>query len=138
MQVIGAFGEPIKCYGTTTRRGRRQHVRWGFSYFTPSSTSVQQWKRLLVLIFKNLQCFVYVLSVYFNFRHMEYVRHGLKHMQLEFYIEGSEPGLKGTVHVESKEVGVFNSFQCFNDIIGTRGKDLIQILTCGSIFFLES
>lgn len=28
-QVIGAFGEPIKCYGETTRRGRRQHVRWG-------------------------------------------------------------------------------------------------------------
>lgn len=37
---------------------------------------------------------------------MEYVKHGLKHMQLEFYIEGSEPGLKGTVHVESKEVCV--------------------------------
>lgn len=28
MQVIGAFGEPIKCYGETTRRGRRQQVRW--------------------------------------------------------------------------------------------------------------
>lgn len=61
-EVIGAFGEPIKCYGATTRRGRRQHVR-----------------------------------------HVEYIKHGLKHMQLEFYIEGSEPGLKGTVHVESKE-----------------------------------
>lgn len=40
---------------------------------------------------------------------MEYIKHGLKHMQLEFYIEGSEPGLKGTVHVESKEVGIFHS-----------------------------
>lgn len=25
-EVIGAFGEPIKCYGETTRRGRRQQV----------------------------------------------------------------------------------------------------------------
>ncbi|XP_041669669.1 mitochondrial import inner membrane translocase subunit Tim21 [Cheilinus undulatus] len=61
-EVIGAFGEPIKCYGETTRRGRRQQVS-----------------------------------------HMEYLKDGLKHMQLKFYIEGSEPGLKGTVHSESKE-----------------------------------
>lgn len=61
-EVIGAFGEPIKCYGETTRRGRRQQVS-----------------------------------------HMEYLKGGLKHMQLKFYIEGSEPGLKGTVHSESKE-----------------------------------
>ncbi|XP_041817688.1 mitochondrial import inner membrane translocase subunit Tim21 [Chelmon rostratus] len=61
-EVIGAFGEPIKCYGETTRRGRRQQVR-----------------------------------------HLEYLKDGLKHMQLKFYIEGSEPGLKGTVHSESKE-----------------------------------
>lgn len=37
---------------------------------------------------------------------MEYIKDGLKHMQLKFYIEGSEPGLKGTVHSESKEVGI--------------------------------
>lgn len=61
-EVIGAFGEPIKCYGETTRRGRRQHVS-----------------------------------------HLEYAKDGLKHMRLKFYIEGSEPGLKGTVHSESKE-----------------------------------
>uniref|UniRef100_UPI0037E6F9F7 mitochondrial import inner membrane translocase subunit Tim21 n=1 Tax=Semicossyphus pulcher TaxID=241346 RepID=UPI0037E6F9F7 len=61
-EVIGAFGEPIKCYGETTRRGRRQQVS-----------------------------------------HFEYLKDGLKHMQLKFYIEGSEPGLKGTVHSESKE-----------------------------------
>ncbi|CAJ1082283.1 mitochondrial import inner membrane translocase subunit Tim21-like [Xyrichtys novacula] len=61
-EVIGAFGEPIKCYGETTRRGRRQQVS-----------------------------------------HMEYLKDGRKHMQLKFYIEGSEPGLKGTVHSESKE-----------------------------------
>ncbi|XP_051266323.1 mitochondrial import inner membrane translocase subunit Tim21-like [Dicentrarchus labrax] len=61
-EVIGAFGEPIKCYGETTRRGRRQQVS-----------------------------------------HMEYLKDGLKHMQLKFYIEGSEPGRKGTVHSESKE-----------------------------------
>ncbi|XP_056157818.1 mitochondrial import inner membrane translocase subunit Tim21-like isoform X1 [Lampris incognitus] len=61
-EVIGAFGEPIKCYGETTRRGRRQQVS-----------------------------------------HLEYLKEGLKHMRLKFYIEGSEPGLKGTVHSESKE-----------------------------------
>lgn len=61
-EVIGAFGEPIKCYGETTRRGRRQHIS-----------------------------------------HLEYVKDGLKHMRLKFYIEGSEPGLKGTVHSELKE-----------------------------------
>ncbi|XP_068604208.1 mitochondrial import inner membrane translocase subunit Tim21 [Brachionichthys hirsutus] len=61
-EVIGAFGEPIKCYGETTRRGRRQHVS-----------------------------------------HTEYVKDGLKHMRLKFYIEGSEPGLKGTVHTDSRE-----------------------------------
>ncbi|KAM4543412.1 mitochondrial import inner membrane translocase subunit Tim21 [Fundulus diaphanus] len=61
-EVIGAFGEPIKCYGETTRRGRRQQVS-----------------------------------------HAEYLKDGLKHMRLKFYIEGSEPGLKGTVHSESKE-----------------------------------
>lgn len=27
-------------------------------------------------------------------------------MRLKFYIEGSEPGVKGTVHTESKEVGI--------------------------------
>ncbi|XP_047424296.1 mitochondrial import inner membrane translocase subunit Tim21-like [Mugil cephalus] len=61
-EVIGAFGEPVKCYGETTRRGRRQQVS-----------------------------------------HLEYLKDGLKHMRLKFYIEGSEPGLKGTVHTESKE-----------------------------------
>ncbi|XP_028289011.1 mitochondrial import inner membrane translocase subunit Tim21 [Parambassis ranga] len=61
-EVIGAFGEPIKCYGETTRRGRRQQVS-----------------------------------------HLEYSKDGLKHMRLKFYMEGSEPGLKGTVHSESKE-----------------------------------
>ncbi|KAM9331805.1 mitochondrial import inner membrane translocase subunit Tim21 [Pholidichthys leucotaenia] len=61
-EVIGAFGEPIKCYGETTRRGRRQRVS-----------------------------------------HLEYQKDGLKHMRLKFYIEGSEPGVKGTVHIESKE-----------------------------------
>ncbi|CAN9506130.1 unnamed protein product [Ophioblennius macclurei] len=61
-EVIGAFGEPLKCYGETTRRGRRQQVS-----------------------------------------HLEYLKDGLKHMRLKFYIEGSEPGIKGTVHSESKE-----------------------------------
>lgn len=32
------------------------------------------------------------------------MKDGLKYMRLKFYIEGSEPGLRGTVHSESKEV----------------------------------
>ncbi|XP_056594616.1 mitochondrial import inner membrane translocase subunit Tim21-like [Triplophysa dalaica] len=62
LEVIGAFGEPVKGFGETSRRGRRQQVR-----------------------------------------HVEYIKDGLKHMRLKFYIEGSEPGLRGTVHSESKE-----------------------------------
>ncbi len=61
-EVIGAFREPIKCYGETTHRGRRQQVS-----------------------------------------QLEYLKDRLKHMRLTFYIEGSEPGLKGTLHSESKE-----------------------------------
>lgn len=47
-------------------------------------------------------------------RHMEYIKDGLKHMQLKFYIEGSEPGLKGTVLSESKEVVLFLKVQFLN------------------------
>lgn len=61
-EVIGIFGEPIKGYGESTRRGRRQHVS-----------------------------------------NIEYVKDGLKYMRLKFYIEGSEKGKQGTVHVEVKE-----------------------------------
>ncbi|XP_053427926.1 mitochondrial import inner membrane translocase subunit Tim21 [Nycticebus coucang] len=61
-EVIGVFGEPVKGYGETTRRGRRQHVSF-----------------------------------------IEYVKDGLKHTRVKFYIEGSEPGKQGTVHVEVKE-----------------------------------
>uniref|UniRef100_A0A8C0JBM7 Mitochondrial import inner membrane translocase subunit Tim21 n=1 Tax=Chelonoidis abingdonii TaxID=106734 RepID=A0A8C0JBM7_CHEAB len=35
--------------------------------------------------------------------HIEYVKNGLKYMRLKFYIEGSERGKQGTVHVEVKE-----------------------------------
>ncbi|KAM9304153.1 mitochondrial import inner membrane translocase subunit Tim21 [Morus bassanus] len=35
--------------------------------------------------------------------HIEYIKDGLKHMRLKFYIEGSETGKRGTVHVEVKE-----------------------------------
>lgn len=51
--------------------------------------------------------FFYSLFSYFHFSHVEYVKDGLKHMRLKFYIEGSEPGLKGTVHSESKEVSLY-------------------------------
>lgn len=61
-EVISVFGEPVKGYGETTRRGRRQHVSF-----------------------------------------IEYVKDGLKHMRVKFYIEGSEPGKRGTVHLEVKE-----------------------------------
>ncbi|XP_041737614.1 mitochondrial import inner membrane translocase subunit Tim21-like [Coregonus clupeaformis] len=60
--VIGVFREPNKCFGETSRRGRRQQVS-----------------------------------------HVEYMKDGLKHMRLKFYIEGEEPGHQGTVHTESKE-----------------------------------
>ncbi|XP_042320934.1 mitochondrial import inner membrane translocase subunit Tim21 isoform X2 [Sceloporus undulatus] len=36
--------------------------------------------------------------------HIEYVKDGLKYMRLKFYIEGSEKGKQGTVHLEVKEV----------------------------------
>ncbi|XP_027708184.1 mitochondrial import inner membrane translocase subunit Tim21 isoform X3 [Vombatus ursinus] len=42
--------------------------------------------------------------------HIEYVKDGLKHMRLKFYIEGSEPGKQGTVHLEMKEY-VFPTFR---------------------------
>ncbi|XP_065687918.1 mitochondrial import inner membrane translocase subunit Tim21 isoform X1 [Patagioenas fasciata] len=61
-EVIGVFGESIKGYGETTRRGRRQFVS-----------------------------------------HIEYIKDGLKHMRLKFYIEGTESGKRGTVHMEVKE-----------------------------------
>ncbi|XP_053101757.1 mitochondrial import inner membrane translocase subunit Tim21 [Hemicordylus capensis] len=35
--------------------------------------------------------------------HIEYVKDGLKYMRLKFYIEGSEKGRQGTVHLEVKE-----------------------------------
>ncbi|MBZ3890364.1 Mitochondrial import inner membrane translocase subunit Tim21 [Sciurus carolinensis] len=34
---------------------------------------------------------------------IEYVRDGLKHLRVKFYIEGSEPGKQGTVYAEVKE-----------------------------------
>ncbi|XP_070605233.1 mitochondrial import inner membrane translocase subunit Tim21 [Erythrolamprus reginae] len=35
--------------------------------------------------------------------HIEFVKDGLKYMRLKFYIEGSEKGKQGTVHLEVKE-----------------------------------
>lgn len=56
-QVIDNFGEPLKGYGETTRRGRRRHVN-----------------------------------------HLEYMKDGVKHMRMKFYIEG--PIRRGTVNLE--------------------------------------
>lgn len=61
-EVISIFGEPVRGFGETTRRGRRQHVSF-----------------------------------------IEYFKDGLKHMRVKFYIQGSEPGKQGTVHLEVKE-----------------------------------
>lgn len=55
----------------------------------------------------NMHPYGILFCARFNLRHMEYIKGGLKHMQLKFYIEGSEPGLKGIVHSESKEVCIF-------------------------------
>ncbi|NXF91859.1 TIM21 translocase, partial [Eubucco bourcierii] len=35
--------------------------------------------------------------------HVEYMKDGLRHMRLRFYIEGSDTSKRGTVHVEVKE-----------------------------------
>ncbi|NXP83341.1 TIM21 translocase, partial [Ramphastos sulfuratus] len=35
--------------------------------------------------------------------HVEYMKDGLKHMRLRFYIEGSDTSKRGTVHVEVRE-----------------------------------
>lgn len=58
---------------------------------------------------EGLLCFAFALllsSLFLLLSHIEYLKDGLKHMRLKFYIEGSEPGVKGTVHTESKEVGI--------------------------------
>uniref|UniRef100_UPI00358DFFE5 mitochondrial import inner membrane translocase subunit Tim21 n=1 Tax=Myxine glutinosa TaxID=7769 RepID=UPI00358DFFE5 len=62
-EVVAALGEPIKGYGETTRRGRRQHVT-----------------------------------------HVEFERDGVRHMRLHFYVQGCEPHVRGTVHLEAQEV----------------------------------
>lgn len=56
-QVIDNFGEPLKGFGETTRRGRRRHVS-----------------------------------------HLEYMKDGVKHMRMKFYIQG--PIRRGTVNLE--------------------------------------
>ena len=42
----------------------------------------------------------------FRFRgsFIEYAKDGLKYIRVKFYIQGSEPGKQGTVHLEVKEV----------------------------------
>lgn len=48
---------------------------------------------------------------------IEYVKDGLKHMRVKFYIQGSEPGKQGTVHLEVKEVWGLGG-----DWVGTEGS----------------
>lgn len=61
----------------------------------------------MVIVLRYYSIFILFVCVCFHLSHVEYLKDGLKHMRLKFYIEGSEPGLKGTVHSESKEVGIF-------------------------------
>ena len=44
------------------------------------------------------------MSFHFLDSFIEYMKDGLKHMRVKFYIQGSEPGKQGTVHLEVKEV----------------------------------
>lgn len=44
------------------------------------------------------------MGVHFPDSFIEYAKDGLKHMRVKFYIQGSEPGKQGTVHLEVKEV----------------------------------
>jgi len=44
---------------------------------------------------------------------------GIKYMRLKFYVEGSEPGLRGIVHSESKEVQ-YISMKTTNNLISCK------------------
>ncbi|XP_007950917.1 mitochondrial import inner membrane translocase subunit Tim21 [Orycteropus afer afer] len=86
-EVIGVFGEPIKGYGETTRRGRRQHVSF-----------------------------------------IEFVKDGLRHMRLKFYIQGSEPGKRGTVHLEvqeNPETGEYEYRYLFVEVDSYPGRAIV-------------
>lgn len=83
-KVIDALGEPIKCFGEETRRGRRRHVR----YFTFNNNSL---------------CFGQkpITFVILFFSHLEYVQDGVNYMRMKFYLKGSRRS--ATVHLEMKE-----------------------------------
>lgn len=51
-----------------------------------------------------------LMSVFSSSSHVEYIKDGLKHMQLKFYIQGAEPRMQGTVHTEMKEVRPYPYF----------------------------
>ncbi|XP_063155103.1 mitochondrial import inner membrane translocase subunit Tim21 isoform X1 [Candoia aspera] len=60
--------------------------------------------------------------------HIEYVKDGLKYMRLKFYIEGSEKGKQGTVHLEMKEnpeSGKYEYRYIFVDIDGYPRRTII-------------
>ncbi|XP_007438730.1 mitochondrial import inner membrane translocase subunit Tim21 [Python bivittatus] len=60
--------------------------------------------------------------------HIEYVKDGLKYMRLKFYIEGSEKGKQGTVHLEVKkspESGKYEYRYIFVDIDGYPRRTII-------------
>lgn len=52
---------------------------------------------------------------------IEYVKDGLKHMRVKFYIQGSEPGKQGTVHLEVKEVWGPRRGLCGDSGLGCSG-----------------
>ncbi|XP_023611384.1 mitochondrial import inner membrane translocase subunit Tim21 isoform X2 [Myotis lucifugus] len=47
---------------------------------------------------------------------IEYVKDGLKHVRVKFYIQGSEPGKQGTVHAENPESGEYEFRYIFVDL----------------------
>lgn len=87
-EVISVFGESLKGYGESTRRGRRQHVSFH-----------------------------------------EYIKDGLKHICVKFYIEGLEPRTQGTVYAEVKEdpnSGKFEFWYIFVEMESSKRTIVIE------------
>ncbi|XP_004604296.1 mitochondrial import inner membrane translocase subunit Tim21 [Sorex araneus] len=59
---------------------------------------------------------------------VEYVKNGLKHMRVKFYIQGSEPGKQGTVHLEVREnpeTGEYEFRYIFVDLDSYPGRTIV-------------
>ncbi|XP_055987474.1 mitochondrial import inner membrane translocase subunit Tim21 [Sorex fumeus] len=59
---------------------------------------------------------------------VEYMKNGLKHMRVKFYIQGSEPGRQGTVHLEVRENpdnGEYEFRYIFVDLDSYPGRTIV-------------